>query len=80
LFISYKENILLNKDESLSLKEYYKLICKIIQDRNMDICIFHGYSVSLQVIESLLIRNYQLNNLKGWSNTVIANSEVRNVL
>jgi hypothetical protein len=46
----------------------------------MDVCIFQGYSVSLQVIESLLIQNYQLNNLKGWNNTVIANPEVRNAL
>jgi hypothetical protein len=68
------------KDESLSSDEYYEIICKVIQDRNMDVCIFHGYSVSLQVIESILIQNYQLNNLKGWSNTVIANPEVRNTL
>jgi hypothetical protein len=48
----------------------------MVQDRNLDVLVFNGYSVSLQVIESYLIQNHGL-KLKGWSNTITSNPEIR---
>jgi hypothetical protein len=35
---------------------------------------------SLQVIESIFIQTYQLNNLQSWSNIVVSISEIKNTL
>jgi hypothetical protein len=53
-----------NRDENLSSKEFYEELCRIVQDRNLDVLVFNEYSVSLQVIESYLIQNHGL-KLKG---------------
>jgi hypothetical protein len=68
-----------NRNKNLSSEEFYEELCRMIQDRNLDVLVFNEYSVSLQVIESYLIQNHGL-KLKKWSNTITSNPEIRSAL